>query len=171
MRPLANEAALTLELPTAACCTTKEISRGGRSMPIRNYGLHWDFELGQKGRRTKRGPVVDFEPQIGVYLLYRRKKLIYVGRSGKGFGPNIGGRLVHHSREGKLVGKWDSYSWFGFFPVIDGKIRKRKKTDVSVAEEIRDIEALLIYLLDPPENGRPGDHGHIDAYSQVTDES
>jgi hypothetical protein len=33
-------------------------------------------------------------------------------------------------------------------------------------DEIKDIEALLVYLLNPSLNKIGGDHGHIDQYEQ-----
>ena len=137
-------------------------------MPIYNYGLDWDYNKGPWGQRGRSKPVC-FSSQIGIYVLYKNKKLIYVGRSGSGKKPGIGGRLYYHHGEGQLAGRWNRFSWFGFVPVESGEVRIDTPSTLSNREdEIRDVEALLIYLLMPPGNGNGGSYKHIEKYQQVS---
>src|SRR4051794_27744 len=115
-------------------------------MPIRNFGVRWNYDYSAWGRLRPRSPAVDFTEQIGIYLLYKNDKLIYVGRSSIG-GSRIGARLAHHYSYGDNAGKWDAFTWFGFKPVVDGKLQTEIESAVSYESEIRDIEALLIFLL------------------------
>jgi len=80
-------------------------------MPIYNYGLNWDYSGEAWGRRGRSEPVW-FGLQIGIYALYKNKKLVYVGKSGSGKKPNIASRLANHHRN--MAGKWNRFSWFGF---------------------------------------------------------
>jgi hypothetical protein len=119
-----------------------------------------------KGRCGNADPI-DFEGwQIGLYALYQRDRLMYVGRSGDGKRPSISGRLVYHSREHKLkIGKWDRYSWFGFLknPGV------HKKISMPVGDCIKDIEALLIHLIQPEWNRAAGKNKHIQEFEQIAD--
>jgi hypothetical protein len=143
-------------------------------MPIICYGIGWKLQ----DPRTSNGETVamygyhrgfgeiDFHGwQIGVYALYRRGKLMYVGRSGQGKTPSISGRLVCHSQEDKnKIGKWNEYSWFGF-----RHPRWKRKTTVNlpIGDCISDIEALLVHLLEPEWNHATGRNRHMYRFEQA----
>jgi hypothetical protein len=76
----------------------------------------------------------------GIYLLYRRKRLYYVGLA-----TNLYWRLVSHTKN-KNRGKWDSFAIFRV-----GRVRY-----------LKDIESLLLRVAVPPGNAVSG-HFHRDA--------
>jgi hypothetical protein len=121
-----------------------------------------------RGRCRDSGPI-DFEGrQIGLYVLYQRDELMYVGRSGDGKHPSISGRLRYHYKEDKYkIGKWDRHSWFGFLSAA--KLSEQITISMSVGEYISDIEALLIHLNQPKWNLSPGKHRHIQEFEQIPD--
>jgi hypothetical protein len=137
-------------------------------MPITCYGLDWDDRYEMKGRVLGKGPLVDLTTQVGLYVLLRHDKPVYIGRSSLGANPGISGRIVGHRYDKSE--SWSKYSWFGFYPVIDGKVEKRVQPSVSIAEAISDIEALGIYLLTSAGcsiNKAVGKHRHMDEYYQA----
>lgn len=70
----------------------------------------------------------------GVYALYRRQKLYYVGLAN-----NLKGRIKHHLKD-KHSGKWDRFSLY--------VIRKE--------DHIREVEALLVRIAGPAGNSQKG---------------
>jgi chlorite dismutase len=49
------------------------------------------------------------------YLLHDDRGIVYVGRANKGDGSIIK-RLKSHTTD-RLAGKWQKFSWFGFYPI------------------------------------------------------
>ena len=76
----------------------------------------------------------------GLYFLYKRKTLYYIGLA-----KNLYWRLLGHTKD-KLGGKWDSFSIFRV-----GRVRY-----------LKDIESLLLRAARPPGNAVSG-HFHKDA--------
>lgn len=76
----------------------------------------------------------------GIYFLYKRKSLYYIGLA-----RNLYGRLVGHTKD-KHRGKWDSFAIFRV-----GRVRY-----------LKDIESLLLRAAQPPGNSVSG-HFHHDA--------
>jgi len=70
----------------------------------------------------------------GVYALYRRQKLYYIGLA-----SNLKGRIRHHLKD-KHKGKWD---WFSLYII--------QKED-----HIREVEALLVRIAEPEGNRQKG---------------
>ena len=70
----------------------------------------------------------------GVYALYRRQKLYYIGLAN-----NLKGRIRHHLKD-KHRGKWDRFSLY--------VIRKE--------DHIREVEALLVRIAGPAGNSQKG---------------
>ena len=96
---------------------------------------------------------MDFSQQIGLYLLYDGREVIYVGRVRD---STLGGRLYEHTKD-RLSARWDRFSWFGFLPVFnDGKLGKPQDLYSSVGV-IAEIEAILIEALEPRQNRKRGD--------------
>jgi len=108
---------------------------------------------------------VDFHTQIGIYTLEKANRIVYVGKAGTAKKMSIWDRLYSHHYEKK--DKWDTFSWFGILPVQQsGCLIRARKITMETSGVISDIEALLIYLLNPKLNGAPGKHKHIDFYEQ-----
>jgi hypothetical protein len=134
-------------------------------MPICNYGVRWAWERSGWGRTSLRGKLVNFADQIGIYLLYHKDTCVYVGRACRGEGT-IGSRLYAHKRSPDKV--WDSFTWFGFRNVgDDGELELALESVRSYEDDIRDMEAVLIYLLSPEHNLRAGDHRHLVHHEQL----
>lgn len=76
----------------------------------------------------------------GIYFLYKRNKLYYIGLA-----KNLYGRLIGHTRN-KHKGKWDSFAIFRV-----GRVRY-----------LKDIETLLLRAAEPPGNSVSGNF-HRDA--------
>lgn len=108
---------------------------------------------------------VNFHGQLGVYLLYDGRDVIYVGRSTD---RPIGRRLYEHTVD-RLSARWDRFSWFGLLPVSDeGKVGALPSTFDST-KLIPALEAILIEALEPPQNRRRGDDLAAVEYLQVID--
>lgn len=131
---------------------------------VSSFGLFWRREevewkspnnlelLGVQ--RGEAGPV-NFSQQIGLYLLYDGREVIYVGRA-KTDNSTLGGRLYEHTKD-RLSVRWDRFSWFGFLPVSEegdlGELQDRYDSD----RIINGIEAILIEALEPRQNRKRGD--------------
>jgi hypothetical protein len=141
-------------------------------MPIKNVGLEWSREVAEEiglwGKRRGEVPVYFFE-QIGIYTLEKNSTVIYVGQSGTGDNPSIGSRLVQHTKNNKRK-KWDTFSWFGIRPVrpATGTLVATPTITMETGSVIKDIETVLIYLLEPRYNLRSGKYRHIVHYNQCT---
>jgi hypothetical protein len=144
-----------------------------RSGFIRCYGLFWSVDevswfrdsevpgpfrlLGRIGHRARTLQVCDFRPQRGIYVLYDDYGPYYVGLTRK---RPLGDRLKRHLLD-HHAGRWDRFSWFGFRPVLKGrmadgtrglgKLPERLITQSSAT--IGDIEALLIQSLGTQHRG------------------
>ena len=70
----------------------------------------------------------------GVYALYRRNKLYYVGLA-----VNLRGRIKHHLKD-RHSGSWDRFSMY----LTTGD------------DHIRELESLLLRIVDPPGNRQVG---------------
>jgi hypothetical protein len=135
-------------------------------MPIRNYGLHWRYGFSGWGRVNSRGKPINFSKQIGIYVLEKNESPVYVGRALTSQSC-IASRLDYHFQHVDKKGKWNSFSWFGFLSLEeDGKLATQLEPHAVLEDEIKDIEALLVYLLNPPLNKVGGDHRHIARYEQ-----
>jgi len=108
---------------------------------------------------------VDFCEQLGVYLLYDGREVIYVGRTTD---RPLGKRLYEHTID-RMSARWDRFSWFGLLPVSSGgKIGSLPET-YSAAKLIPALEAILIEALEPRQNRKRGDGLTAVEYLQVVD--
>jgi hypothetical protein len=140
---------------------------------IQSFGMYWrSSEVSWKsqprllGQQQIGADAIDFCSQIGVYVLYDRDRVIYVGRTTD---RPIGQRLFEHTK-GRMNGRWDRFSWFGLKGVDD----KGKLTSVDLAANneavvIETLEAILIETLEPPQNRKRGDQFSATEYLQVQD--
>lgn len=119
--------------------------------------------LGQQQQGSKS---IDFSEQIGIYLLYDRSRVIYVGRS---VDRPLGIRLSEHTRD-RLNGRWDRFSWFGLKGVdTTGKLTS-PDYQADQPQIISLMEAILIEALEPPQNRKRGDDFSDIEYLQVEDQ-
>ena len=96
---------------------------------------------------------VDFGDQLGVYLLYDGREVIYVGRA---TGKRLGQRLNEHTFD-RLSTRWDRFSWFGLRPVAEDGSLGDAPVHYSADPLIPALEALLIEALEPRQNRKRGD--------------
>ena len=100
------------------------------------------------GKQSTSAPPIDFHDQVGVYILYDRRDLIYVGCSDK-MRP-LGTRLYEHTLD-RLSGQWDRFSWFGFAPVSGGGQEAEARPN-SLNAVIGTVEAVLLANFRPWQN-------------------
>ncbi len=131
---------------------------------VSSFGMFWRREevewishtnLKLLGVQRGEADLVNFSQQIGLYLLYDGREVVYVGRA-KTCNSTLGGRLYEHTKD-RLSVRWDRFSWFGFLPVYEngelGKLQDRYDSDRMIAS----IEAILIEALEPRQNRKRGD--------------
>lgn len=108
---------------------------------------------------------VDFSNQIGIYLLYDGREVVYVGRSTE---RPLGKRLYEHTLD-RLGTRWNRFSWFGLLPVSDkGKLGIQPDAYKS-QKIIPALEAILIEALEPRQNRKRGDDLSAVEYLQKED--
>lgn len=117
------------------------------------------------GRQNAGSQAVDFSDQRGVYLLYDRSEVIYVGRA---IDQGIGPRLKQHTFD-RLTGRWERFSWFGVYGVSEnGELNVTEPTyDRTLL--IATMEALLIESVEPSQNRRRGDEFRAVEFLQAED--
>jgi len=152
---------------------------------ISNMGLFWRRDqvrwkgnrgmgrarLAGRRRSAKRKGEVDFWKQTGIYALYAKYDLIYVGQAGLSDQSNLGNRLKHHLTD-DLAGRWDMFSWFGLQTVkADNKVGKRAKLNLSTRAHLANVlEGIIIEVAEPPMNSQKGRFGgRVERYIQVDD--
>ncbi|MGR0481220.1 MAG: GIY-YIG nuclease family protein [Candidatus Electronema sp. V4] len=81
----------------------------------RRESIEWTVKPKLLGMQQIGATPVDFCKQLGIYLLYDGREVIYVGRSTD---RPLGKRLYEHTID-RLSTRWDRFSWFGLLPVAD----------------------------------------------------
>jgi len=127
---------------------------------IKAFGVYWSRAFVNWSNKTKLfgqqqlgAKAVDVSQQIGIYLLYDEREVIYVGRS---IDRPIGKRLYEHTQD-RLRARWNRFSWFGLYPVQDdGKLLLEQYPSDGPAL-VRALEAVLIESLEPRQNRKRGD--------------
>ena len=129
---------------------------------INAFGIYWNrtfvhwksatpdlFGIQQMGAKE-----VNFKDQRGIYLLHDNRETIYVGQA---IEQPLGKRLKDHTTD-RLAGRWDRFSWFGFYPVKDdGKLNLEVQFKDFTLQILGDIlEAILIECLEPRQNRKQG---------------
>lgn len=108
---------------------------------------------------------VDFNQQLGIYLLYDGREVIYVGRTTD---RPLGRRLFEHTSD-RMSARWDRFSWFGLLPVSEtGKLGALPEM-FGAAKLIPALEAILIEALEPRQNRKRGDDLAAVEYIQRVD--
>lgn len=140
---------------------------------INALGMHWSRDKVYwsnsapklLGRQAAGSEPVDFSTQRGVYLLYDRSSVIYVGRATD---QGIGTRLKQHTVD-RLSSRWDRFSWFGVFSVMESGELDNGSATYDRTVLIATMEALLIESVEPPQNRRRGDDFRAVEFLQAED--
>lgn len=139
---------------------------------VSSFGMYWSRDavewarapriLGQQyGGATQ----VDFCNQIGVYLLYDGREVIYVGRATE---RGLGVRLYEHTWD-RLASRWDRFSWFGFLPVGEDGALRGMPAAFDSSKLGPALEAILVETVEPRQNRKRGDDLAQVEYLQVED--
>jgi hypothetical protein len=139
---------------------------------ISSFGMFWrrnavDWVSTPKilGMQQIGATPVDFYKQLGIYLLYDGREVIYVGRSTD---RPLGRRLYEHTAD-RLSTRWDRFSWFGLLPVSqEGNLGMLPESYLG-ANIIPALEAILIEALEPGQNRKRGDDLSAVEYIQMED--
>jgi len=160
--------------PTAAVIEAQEIEEKKETTGLINaFGMFWSRDKVQwtpstiklLGKQDLKSDTVDFSEQRGVYLLYDRSEVIYVGRA---IDRGIGIRLREHIFD-RLGGRWDRFSWFGVYKVSDSGSLDSAEQNYDRGLLIATMEALLIEAVEPRQNRRGGDRFSAVEFIQVED--
>jgi hypothetical protein len=108
---------------------------------------------------------VDFTKQLGIYLLYDGREVIYVGRTTD---RPLGRRLYEHTID-RMSARWDRFSWFGLLPVSEDGTLESLPKQYDAAKLIPALEAILIEALEPRQNRKRGDDLAAVEYIQIVD--
>lgn len=119
----------------------------------RNH-VHWKTTPDLLGIQQIGATNVNFKNQIGIYLLHDSRETIYVGQA---IEQSLGQRLRNHTSD-RLSGRWDRFSWFGFYPVNDkGGLDNDLNFENITVQDFGDIlEAILIESIEPRQNRKQG---------------
>lgn len=116
--------------------------------------VHWKTSPDLLGIQQIGASEVNFKDQIGIYLLHDNRETIYVGQA---IDQSLGQRLKYHTSD-RLSGRWDRFSWFGFYPVNEnGQLDKNNKFENISIQNLGDtLEAILIESIEPRQNRKQG---------------
>jgi hypothetical protein len=139
---------------------------------ITSFGMFWRKDLvlwnGSPrllGVQQLGAEAVDFNKQLGIYLLYDGREVIYVGRATE---RPLGKRLYEHTLD-RLSTRWDRFSWFGLLPVSEKGGLAAIPAQYESEQLIPALEAILIEALEPRQNRRRGDDLAAVEYLQQED--
>ena len=175
---LKNANTAWLEKPPATTTSKKNLETLSESdiessdSIIHCFGMYWQRDLivwrqhpKMYGQQQVRSKPVDFGKQKGIYILYDHHTVIYVGRS---IDNPLGQRLREHTID-RLGGRWNRFSWFGLLDVTQEGNLRETALKTSFASLIATLEALLIEVLEPPQNRKRGDDFSSIEYIQALD--
>jgi hypothetical protein len=127
---------------------------------ISSFGMFWsrqaiEWTASPKilGMQQIGAEPVDFSKQLGIYLLYDGREVIYVGRATD---RPLGRRLYEHTLD-RLATRWDRFSWFGLLPVSDDGKLGTMAGSFAGSIIIPVLEAVLIEAVEPRQNRKRGD--------------
>lgn len=139
---------------------------------VSSFGMFWrreeiEWVTNPKilGMQQIGAEAVDFSKQIGIYLLYDGREIIYVGRATE---RPLGKRLYEHTLD-RLSTRWDRFSWFGVLPVSDDGKLGALPDAFSSSNVLPALEAILIEALEPRQNRKRGDDLASVEYIQKAD--
>ncbi|MCH7226670.1 HTH domain-containing protein [Haloferula sp. A504] len=141
---------------------------------VSSFGMFWRREAIEwmatpklLGMQQIGATPVDFTKQIGIYLLYDGREVIYVGRTTD---RPLGRRLYEHTID-RMSARWDRFSWFGLLPVSDSGALGKLSATFDATKMIPALEAILIEALEPRQNRKRGDDLAAVEYLQKEDPS
>ncbi|TAG55602.1 MAG: hypothetical protein EAZ27_06695 [Cytophagales bacterium] len=116
--------------------------------------VHWKSTPDLLGIQQVGATEVNFKDQIGIYLLHDSRETVYVGQA---IEQPLGKRLKDHTAD-RLAGRWDRFSWFGFYPVTDDtKLNLNAKFKEFTIQNLGNLlEAILIESIEPRQNRKQG---------------
>lgn len=139
---------------------------------ISSFGMFWRREAVEwaatpklLGMQQIGATPVDFCKQLGIYLLYDGREVIYVGRTTD---RPLGRRLYEHTLD-RMSARWDRFSWFGLLPVSETAKIGTLPAVFEAAKLIPALEAILIEALEPRQNRKRGDDLTAVEYLQKVD--
>lgn len=162
--------------PTRKSKLTPEISESDESEEqyeiVSSFGMFWRRNAIEwaatprlLGMQQLGSTPVDFNKQLGIYLLYDGREVIYVGRTTD---RPLGRRLYEHTID-RMSARWDRFSWFGLLPVSDSGQLGSLPGAFDAAKMIPALEAILIEALEPRQNRKRGDDLAAVEYIQKVD--
>jgi HB1, ASXL, restriction endonuclease HTH domain len=119
----------------------------------RRNAVEWAATPKLLGMQQIGATAVDFNKQLGIYLLYDGREVIYVGRTTD---RPLGRRLFEHTVD-RMSARWNRFSWFGLLPVSDKGALGILPPTYDAAKMIPALEAILIEALEPRQNRKRGD--------------
>lgn len=139
---------------------------------IHSFGMYWQRDLvvwrndpRMYGKQQASSKPVDFGKQKGIYILYDHHTVVYVGRS---IDRPLGKRFFEHTVD-RLGSRWNRFSWFGLLDVTQEGNLRETALNTSLASLVATLEALLIEVLEPPQNRKRGDDFAAIEYIQDID--
>lgn len=139
---------------------------------ISSFGMFWDRNAVEwtntprlLGMQQIGAEPVDFHKQLGIYLLYDGREVIYVGRTTD---RPLGRRLFEHTND-RMRMRWNRFSWFGLLPVSESGKLGDLPNQYDAAKLIPALEAVLIEALEPRQNRKRGDDLASVEYIQMPD--
>jgi len=127
---------------------------------VSSFGMFWRRDAIQwvatpklLGMQQLGATPVNFNKQLGIYLLYDGREVIYIGRTTD---RPLGRRLFEHTLD-RLAARWDRFSWFGLLPVSEAGQLGSLPATYEAAKMIPALEAILIEALEPRQNRKRGD--------------
>ena len=139
---------------------------------VSSFGMFWRREAIEwlstprlLGMQQIGATAVDFTRQLGIYLLYDGREVIYVGRTTD---RPLGRRLYEHTID-RLSARWDRFSWFGLLPVSESGSLGQLPPTFDATKMIPALEAILIEALEPRQNRKRGDDLAAVEYLQKED--
>ncbi len=131
----------------------------------RRNAVEWSATPKLFGMQQIGATPVDFNKQLGIYLLYDGREVIYIGRTTD---RPLGRRLYEHTSD-RMAARWDRFSWFGLLPVSDKGALGSLPVSFDAAKLIPALEAILIEALEPRQNRKRGDDLSAVEYIQRED--
>lgn len=139
---------------------------------ISSFGMFWGRDAIEwiatpklLGMQQLGSTPVDFCKQLGIYLLYDGREVIYVGRTTD---RPLGRRLFEHTSD-RMSARWNRFSWFGLLPVSNTGNLGPLPATFDAAKLIPALEAILIEALEPRQNRKRGDDLAAVEYIQKSD--
>lgn len=127
--------------------------------------------LGVNAKRVTSTPA-NFAHQTGIYILFADYRPVYVGQAN----GSLFARLQMHYRTDDLVGRWDTFTWFGMRSVTGANSKapglSNNTSDFHIGREqlLNHFEGAMIHAFEPPMNGQDGRFGkQVIRYRQIRD--